>query len=210
MAPPLTPDFSAFATARLVRDGLADGSINPRNPAWRPHLALLLSDPAYALEADTLFAAILSGCAGYDDRARIATAEAWAGGFEGGRFASTIAYCAARQEFTSGNYAAAESRCKRIIAEHPEATDRAMLLMAFAQAQSGDHKRALLTLKGFRKLHPESPAVPEARFMEAWIALQESRNDDAVAILRDIVTETPHAPAAAKATKMLADLEGVK
>jgi hypothetical protein len=214
LAPPeiplLPPDFSALTAARLVRDGLADGTLNPRNPAWRPHLAFLLAHAASTPEADSLFASILAGCAGYDDRSKLATAEAWAGSYESGRFAATIAYSAARRSFTSGDYAATVSRCERMIVDHSGATDRAMLLLALVQAQTGDRTRALLTLNDIRSLYPESSVAPEALFMEAWLALQDSRNEDAIAILREIVTETPHAPAAVKATRMLADLEGVK
>ncbi len=210
LAPSLPTNFAALAAARLVRDSLTDGSLNPRNPAWRPHLLLLLTDAASSPDTDALFATLLAGCGGYDDRARLATAEAWAGTFEGGRFAATMAYCAARRNFVSGDYAAAAFRCERLIVEHPEAAERAMLLLALARAQAGDRASALQLLREFREKHPESPAAPEARFMEAWLALQDSHNEEALAILRAIVTETPSAPAAAKAASMLASLEGIK
>lgn len=199
-------NFSALAAARLVRDALADGSLNPRNPAWRPYLALLLSG-TNGIDAEALFAVFLNGCAGHDDRAKLATAEAWAEKFENGRFSATLTYCAARYAFVSGDYPASLVRCERIIADHPEIADRAMLLLALAQAQSGDLSRSLLTLQSFRKLYPKSIAAPEARFMEAWIALQELRNEEAIAIFHEIVTEDPKAPAAVKANRMLASLE---
>ncbi len=207
--PPLAPNYAALAAGRLVRDGLADGSLNPRNPAWRPYLTVLLENPDAATDSEALFATLLAGCAGHDERARLAAAETWAAGYAGGRHAPIIAYASARRAFTSGDYAAAAHRCERILADHPALAERAMLLLAMARAQTGDRVRALQILAAFRADHPDSPAVPEARYMEAWIALQEMRNEEAVAILRDITAQTPRAPAAAKAAKMLAALEGI-
>jgi len=46
--------------------------------------------------------------------------------------------------------------------------------------------------------------------MEAWLALQEMREDEAKAILKSIVHNTPKSTAATKAAKILESLEVVE
>lgn len=206
VAKPLASGAVQLVAARIVRDGLADGTLNPRNPAWRPHLVRLLAAAGASPDAEVLFTTLLAGCAGADDMARLAVVESWAARFEEGRHAETVAHAAARFAFSSGDYAGASRRCASIASAYPASADRAMLLQALSEAYAGNRAEALRLLAGLRKQLPDSPSVPEARLLEAWLALQDLRNDDAAAILRDIVATAPKSPAAAKASQMLSDL----
>jgi hypothetical protein len=197
--------FAAIVQARLVRDGLADGSLTARSPEWRSKLAPLLEvEPENAVHVLEL---MLASCAGATDRARLATAENWARTFEGGRFSGAVAHAAARRAFDRGELDNAISRCGSLAADHPAFADRALLLQALARAHGGDFVSALAALATLRADHPGSPLVPEARFMEAWIALQDNRPADARAILSETVTTHRGSPAADKASKLLATLE---
>lgn len=205
---PLPADFSTLASARLVRDGLLAGELNPRNPEWRPQLALLLSKSGGNVGSDELFALLLAGCAGHDEQARIATAQAWAAEREEGRFAPVIALFAARRAFEAGDYATAINRCETAAKSYPKESDRVMLLLALALAQTGEKDRAMSTLRALRETHPNSPTAPEARFMEAWLALQDARANEAAVILAEVVAANPRSQTAAKASRMLAAIKG--
>lgn len=200
---PLLPGFADRAKARLVRDGLADGTLNPRNPEWRPHLAFLLHEAPFSTGAPPLFDLLLAGCAGHDARARLASLEHWARGYLDGRYAGLIAYHAARKAFDSGDYASCIQRCEALARQPGETAARALMLLAMAQVQIGAFDAAREHLAVVDQVHPASPSLPESRFLLAWIALQEQRPDAAAAILRDLIVRFPGTPSATKAAATL-------
>lgn len=198
----------AVATmTRMVVEGLLDGSLDPRSPQWRPQLADLIANPTKNINPDTVFQLLLAGCEGIDDSARMTVAENWARRFDSGKYQGEVTYAGARYLFNSGNYAETVSRCAAVEKSTPVLAVRAMLLRALSEAYAGDMKQSHRTLAAIKKNHSESPEMPEVRYMEAWLALQEMREDEAKAILKSIVHNTPKSTAATKAAKILESLE---
>lgn len=203
---PLPPGFAGRAKARLVRDGLTDGTLNPRSPEWRPHLAFLLDETPFSTEASPLFELLLAGCAGHDARARLANLETWARGHLDGRYAGVVTYHAARQAFDAADFPGCIRRCETLARQPGETAARALMLLALAQVQTGDFAAARQQLSTLARDHAASEALPESRFLLAWIALQEQQPGAAADLLRDLVARYPGTPAAAKAAATLESL----
>ena len=203
---PLQPGFADRAKARLVRDGLADGTLNPRSPEWRPHLAFMLDETPFSTGAPPLFELLLAGCAGHDARARLASLENWARDFLGGRYVGVVAYHAARQAFDAADYPGCIRRCETLARQPGEAAARALMLLSLAQIQTGDFAAARQQLSDLARDHAASGILPESRFLLAWIAIQEQQPGTAADLLRDLVTRYPGTPAAAKAAATLESL----
>lgn len=204
---PVPPGFAERAQARLVRDGLADGTLNPRSPEWRPHLAFLLHEAPFSDGAPPLFDLLLAGCAGHDARARLTSLENWASGHLDGRHAGVIAYHAARQAFDAADYPGCIRRCETLARQPGETAARALMLLALARVQTGDFAAARGHLSVLERDHAASEALPESRFLLAWIAIQEQQLGTAAALLRELVARFPGTPAAAKAVATLDSLQ---
>ena len=202
----LTAEQWERAMARLVLEGLTDGSLNPRSPEWRPYLASMLGRPE-TRDPDTVFSLILAGCAGNADPARLALAQKWAQEHEGGRFSGTVDLFAARHFFFLGSYPEAIRRAGLVAKQHPGLAVNALLLTALAEAHSGNTAAAAATVRNVLNAYPDSPDIPEIRYMEAWLALQDRQAEDAKRLLAAIVADYPRTPTATKAAKMLATLE---
>ncbi len=196
-----------LVAAKLVLDSLLDGSLDAKSPEWRPHLAWLMETPEAGAAPEVVFSLLLTGCEGVDDGARMTVAENWARRHDGGRFSGAVAYACARHLFNSGLYDQAAARCVAIAQADAAFAVRAMLLKILSEAYAGDLALAKRTLGEAKSRHADSPEMPELRYLEAWIALQEMRLVEAKAILGAIVRDTPAAPAAAKATQVLESLE---
>lgn len=196
--------------AQIVAEGLVDGTLDPADPRWRASLARLMVQPAHGVNSDMAFKLLIAGCGGGSEEESVAAAEKWAAGHEAGKYAGTFFYAAAKRRFDAGEYAKTVSMSDVLERTHPKLGIRAMLLKALAEAYSGDPAAAGSTMESAKLKYPDSPELPEVFYMEAWLALQDSREDDARAILAGIVRETPDSPAAAKAAQVLAVLEGAE
>ena len=204
-APGLAAGRAEAVAARMVHDGLMDGSLNPRNPEWRPRLAWMLDRPE-TRDPDAVFALILAGCAGNADPARIALAQRWAREHEQGRFSGVVDLFAARHFFFASNYPEAIRRAGLVASGHPDWAVKAMLLAALSEANRGQPRNASAILQDALARYPDSPDIPEARYMEAWLALQDWRNEEAIALLKAIVADHPGTPTATKAAQTLSNL----
>jgi len=202
----VTAEHAERMMSRLVLAGLMDGSLNPRSPEWRPHLAHLLERPE-TRDPDTVFSLLLAGCAGNADPARLALAQRWAREHEGGRFSGAIDLFAARYFFFLGNYPEAIRRARLTAEAHPGLAVKALLLNALAEAHAGNAKAASAVIRTILDTHPDSPEIPEIRYMEAWLALQSLQTADAKKMLAAIIADYPNTPTAGKAANMLATLE---
>lgn len=196
------------SSAKMVVEGLLDGSLDPSDAQWRPHLAHLMASPESVASYDTLYKLFIAGCGSGSESEKIEVAEKWASRYDSGKYAGEIAFSAARRCFNSGDYAGASSLCDTIIKVNPGLAVRAMLLKALASAYAGNATLAQSIIIEAKNKYPDSPEMPEVRYMEAWMALQAAREDDAAAILNGILRDTPDAPAAEKARRILATLEG--
>jgi len=202
----VTAEHAERMMSRLVLAGLMDGSLNPRSPEWRPHLAHLLERPE-TRDPDTVFSLLLAGCAGNADPARLALAQRWAREHEGGRFSGAVDLFAARYFFFLGNYPEAIRRARLTAEAHPGLAVKALLLNALAEAHAGNAKAASSVIRTILDTHPDSPEIPEIRYMEAWLALQALQTADAKKMLAAIIADYPNTPTAGKASNMLATLE---
>ena len=201
----VTREFAESLQARMAYDGIMDSSLNPRNPELRPHLAHLLGSPG-RLDPDAVFALILSGCAGSTESARIELAQKWAREYEDGRFSGIIDLHATRYYFFLGNYPETIRRAGLVSEQHPDLTVKAMLLRVLAEAHTGKIKEAAGIIRDIAQKYPDSPDLPEIRYMEAWLALQDWQTEDAKNVLMSIIRDYPRTPTAAKAEKMLTAL----
>ena len=202
----ITTEHAQQIQTRIVYSGLMDGSLNPRSPEWRPYLASMLDKPE-TKNPDSIFSLILAGCAGNAEPARIALAQKWAQEHENGRFSGTMDFFVARHYFLSASYPEAIRRAGLVAKQHPELAVKALLLNALAEAHNGKTKNASSIIKDILKKYPDSPDIPEIRYMEAWLALQEWRNEEAKKLLKAIVADYPSTPTATKAEQMLTTLE---
>ena len=192
--------------AKIVFEGLLDGTLDSTKPEWRPHLACLLSNPQ-RLNPDTIFSLLVTTCEGVDDSARLAHLEKWSREYETGQYAGTILFFCAQRFFNAGDYRETSTRCTIIEKDYPELAVRALLLRALSEAYAGDMKKAHAILDTITSGHPDSPDLPEVRYMEAWLALQEMHEESAKAILKSITYNYPDSPAATKAATILNSLE---
>ena len=171
--------------ARVVRDSLADGSLNPRDPLVREALAPLVeSEPDGA--AATL-GLVLATFPGASERNRLSSALSWAAKHEGGRYYGAFSYAAARRAYERGEYAEAEVMARETALGNPSVAPRSRLLEALSFASLGEYFRAQELLAEIKARHPGTYAAREAPFAEAWIALSLGRRDEAAAILEDVV-----------------------
>ena len=187
-APPLRlppRDLFLAGRARLVRDSLADGSLDPRAPLVREALAPLVeSDPDGA--AATL-GLVLATFPGASERNRVKSALSWAAEHEGGRYYGAFSYAAARRAYERGEYAEAAAMARETALGNPSVAPRSRLLEALSFASLGEYVRAQELLAEIKARHPGTYAAREAPFAEAWIALSLGRRDEAAAILEDVV-----------------------
>ena len=187
-SPPLRfPSRNLFLAgrARLVRDSLADGSLDPRAPLVREALAPLIeSDPDGA--AATL-GLVLATFPGASERNRLSSALSWAAQHEGGRYYGAFSYAAARRAYERGEYAEAAAMARETALGNPSVAPRSRLLEALSFASLGEYVRAQELLAEIKARHPGTYAAREAPFAEAWIALSLGRRDEAAAILEDVV-----------------------
>lgn len=202
----LSDDEAATLLSNIVLSGLLDGSLNSSNPEWRPHLAHLLENPK-TKDADTVFSLLLAACADNTDMVKMMRALEWAEAHESGRFFGIIRYFCARRHFLNGDYEQALSFCVLIERDNPAHTVKAMLLRALTLAHKGDTKGAHAVLTAIDTDYPESDEIPEVRYMEAWLALQDMREDEAKTILKAIITNHPRTSAAWRADRILKSLE---
>jgi len=202
---PIAPEKVASIRMNVIYSGLVDGTFNLRSPEWRPYLAYMIENPERR-DPDTIFGLMLVGCAGNNDTARIALALKWSKEFEDGRYAGAVEYYTARYAFLSGSYKEAILRCRDIAKNYPPYVVKAMLLEALSAAHLSDTKTAHAVLSKIIEEYPDSPDIPEVRYMEAWIAVEEMRDDDAKVILGNIVSNYPGTPTARKARQMLQSL----
>lgn len=203
----IDPEFAQTTAARMVLTGLLDRSLDQRLPQWRPLLADLIANPKRNINSDTVFQLLLSGCEGIDEFARMKVAENWAYRFESGKFYGEITLAVARRLFDSGKYAEAALKCSSVKEGSPILAVRAMILKALSETYSGDIKKAYRTLDEAKTDYADSPEMPEVHYIEAWLALQDMRIDEAKSILKSIVQNSPRSPAALKAEKTLQSLE---
>ena len=187
-SPPLRfPSRNLFLAgrARLVRDSLADGSLDPRAPLVREALAPLVeSDPDGA--AATL-GLVLATFPGASERNRVKSALSWAAEHEGGRYYGAFFYAAARRAYERGEYAEAAAMARETALGNPSVAPRSRLLEALSFASLGEYVRAQELLAEIKARHPGTYAAREAPFAEAWIALSLGLRDEAAAILEDVV-----------------------
>jgi len=202
----VTQEHAERMMSRLVLTGVMDGSLIPRSPEWRPYLAYLLDRPD-TRDPDTVFSLLLAGCAGNAAPARIALAQGWARDHDGGRFSGAVDLFAARHFFFLSDYPEAIRRAKLVAERHPGLAVKALLLHALSEAHSGNAKAASAVIRNILDAHPDSPEIPEIRYMEAWLALQALQAADAKRMLAAIIADYPRTPTAEKAAKMLTTLE---
>lgn len=201
-------DTARMIAAKIVFDGLMDGSLDLADPQWRPYLVHLIANPAGGAGNEAAFKFLLSGCGGGNEADRIAVAEKWVSQYKSGMYAGDVLYFVARRHFNSGDYARCIATADALAASSPHLGVRAGLLAALAKAYLGDMPGAHAAVREAREKYPDSDEIPETRYMEAWLALQELREADARAILEEIIRDTPEAPAAEKAGKILEALGG--
>ena len=186
-APPLRlppRDLFLAGRARLARDSLADGSLDPRAPLVREALAPLVeSDPDGA--AATL-GLVLATFPGASERTRVNSALSWAAEHEGGRYYGAFSYAAARRAYERGEYADAAVMARETALANPSVAPRSRLLEALSFASLGEYARAQELLAEIKARHPGTYAAHEAPFAEAWIALSLGRRDEAAAILEEV------------------------
>jgi tetratricopeptide (TPR) repeat protein len=207
-APSIAPGQLDQWMARNVYDAVQAGQLNARNPGLRSDLMTLLSGTAFTPEGYRVFTTILQGCAGRDDAARIQLLEKWAAAERQTCDADLIAYYAAFHFREIGRQSESIRRCRGLADASRTLGDRALLLMALCQSQSGDNRAARLSLAELEQHFPDSPSAAEGLYMQAWLKLQDGAQTEATALLQKAISSYPDSPAASRARDALASLEG--
>ena len=208
-------DFALGIVAGMVYAEIMEGKVDAKDEQWRPYLARIASGSApQGTNPEIAFDLLLAGCIGTDRHSQMRVAENWARRYDGGKYLPVIAFASARKYFNSGDYKMtierlATGRFSRemyAVSANKTALD-AMLLKVLCEANLRDMKKARETLSGLRKWELSPADAAEVSYMEAWLALSESKLTLAADILRRLIKETPQSPAADKAKKILDALE---
>jgi len=114
-------------------------------------------------------------------------------------------YQRAYRDYQKGNYELAKLGFKQYLSTYPnsEDADNAQFWLAQCYYKTGDNKTALAETQRLYKGFPESPKIPDAMLIEAFIEVERGNQSRAQTILRQLVADYPAAEAAKGAKRKL-------
>lgn len=189
---------------RQMLAGLADGTLSPRLPQWRPRLLAMLVRGG-PLDFDAAFDLLLGTFSGADYDERLSALGLWADGLVG-REAADVYRAETRYWLRVGDSARAVDAANRMEVAYPGYRVRACRLRAVAYANEGAFARARAALTAAGAESPSPSEQAELLYVGAWIDLQDGREDEARRALLDVVSRWPGEPVADRARRVLSTL----
>ncbi len=185
----------------------ASGEINPRNPACRDMVLWFLYEYPFDERASEVFSLVLQSSAGNTVRKRTENLCAWSMSSHEGRYAAVLHYSSAHRLYqesdTRGTLQVLDLLTSNFADFFP---DRRLLLHALCLVGEGRLDEAGIFLGRIASELPDSPLIPNAEFLSAWILMQDNKMDEARSILDALVTGFPKSESAAKARRVLANM----
>ena len=203
----------AVAAARIdaiLLDGfmedVKEGRLNKRDPQLREKMAWYLEEHPFTPAAYRLFTTLVEGSAGNTPRRKLDNLRSWAGTFRDGRYAPIVTYYAAYHSYRASAYRDALAFSDEYLGSYSANHDRVHLLKALCLVSQSRFPDALSAL-GRVGESPDSPLLPQASFLTAWVHLQEQNTAKAKPILQALMRDHPASEYAAKAKQILEGLE---
>lgn len=201
----LTAEAVSNVFFRLVYDALADGSVNVRAREWRLPLVRMLVEGTPGTDFDRVYAFLLRGFAGADERAKIRALADWAEKSLSPHEAADVYRAETRYWLNLGDPEMTADAAGRMERARPGYAVRACRLRALSYATAGELEAAKAEIARSRAVCGPPPAERlELLYLEAWIWLQEGDVAAARRNLASIVAESPHGALARKAREVLA------
>jgi len=109
------------------------------------------------------------------------------------------------RDYQKGNYELAKLGFKQYLSTYPnsEDADNAQFWLAQCYYKTGDNKTALAETQRLYKGFPESPKIPDAMLIEAFIEVQRGNQSRAQTILKQLIADYPTTEAAKGAKRKL-------
>lgn len=189
---------------RQMLDGIADGSLSPRLPRWRPHLAAMLVGGG-PVDFDAAFGLLLGTFPGSDVDERMEALHRWAETQESHR-AADVYRAETRHWLRTGAYERAIDAANRMEIARPDYRVRACRLRAVAHASSGRLGQARASLAAAHRENPPTEEWAELTYLGAWIDLQDGREVEARRELESLLSRVPRGPVADRARRVLSTL----
>lgn len=189
---------------RQMLDGIADGSLSPRLPAWRPRLAAMLVEGG-SLDFDAAFGLLLGTFPGPEVDEQMEALHRWAEAQEP-RCAADVYRAETRHWLRTGAYERAIDAANRMEIARPDYRVRACRLRAVAHASSGRLGQARASLAAAHRENPPPEEWAELTYLGAWIDLQDGREEEARRGLESLLSRVPREPVADRARRVLSTL----
>ena len=200
----LTAEAVSNVFFRLVYDALADGSVNVRAREWRLPLVRMLVEGTPGTDFDRVYAFLLRGFAGADERAKIRALADWAEKSLSPHEAADVYRAETRYWLNLGDSEMTADAAGRMERARPDYAVRACRLRALSHATAGELEEAKAEIARSRTECDPPPAERlELLYLEAWIWLQEGDVAAARRNLASIVAERPQGALARKAREVL-------
>lgn len=200
----LTAEAVSNALFRLVYDALADGSVNVRAREWRLPLVRMLVEGTPGTDFDRVYAFLLRGFAGADERAKIRALAEWSGKALSPHEAADVYRAETRYWLNLGDSERVADAAGRMERARPGYAVRACRLRALSHATAGELEEAKAEIARSRAACDPSPGERlELLYLEAWIWLQEGDVEAARRNLASIVAACPQGALARKAREVL-------
>lgn len=200
----LTAEAVSNVLFRLVYEALADGSVNVRAREWRLPLVRMLVEGTPGTDFDRVYAFLLRGFAGADERAKIRALADWAEKSLSPHEAADVYRAETRYWLNLGDSEMTADAAGRMERARPDYAVRACRLKALSHATAGELEEAKAEIARSRTECDPSPGERlELLYLEAWIWLQEGDVEAARRNLASIVAERPQGALARKAREVL-------
>lgn len=202
----VSDDTAAAILARMVFDGLCDGSLQPRLAKWRPWLLDMLTGRLPVRDFDRAFDLLLGTFPGSDDGTRALAVQKWAAGLSDTIDSADVFRALTRHYIASGEYDLAIGAADAMVGYHAGYLPNALYLKGHSHAFAGRFTEARQCLVEALALRPSGAARARILYLQAWILLQEGETSTAVKILKDVVAKHPSTKYARQARTILDSL----
>ena len=211
-----TPGEIARALDQRLVAGVLDeagqrGSATGLDDALKRELLSVMANDASPENSYRAFLALLADAAGTNDLHRGQTLLAWTERAGTSHDVDRLVYFTALHLYRTLEYDAALGLINRFLATPGKAgrddRDQFMMLKALcAWGEGNDGASAIEVVNAMLTDHPDSPLVPHALFLRAWVHLYCGRTGEARTGFKEVISRHPQSEYAARAAQMLTGL----
>ena len=203
----LTANYLEDWTFSMIYASLTDGTEPSRNSRWRQYLVRMLKGKWPKADLDKTFQLFLMSFPGYNNEKRIEAALAWLEGAGIYDNASGDVYRAlTRYYISNGEYDKAIASADKMIASKPVFFIKGTSLKAHAYAFAGNYENAMRCIAQNELQLLDDYEQQRMCFLKAWIFFQEGKLDDALPLLRQLVSKRPKSEFSARAESIISSM----